>query len=129
MTGRQPRKREEAIAALLAQPTIVEAARAVGVWEKTLRRWLQDPAFASSYRAARRQVTENALLALQRAAGEAVATLSRNLQPPTPASVQVRAALGILDQTFKAVELLDLQNDIAELKQTAGPRGERDTGL
>ena len=120
MTSRQPRKREEAITALLAQPTIAEAARAVGLGEKTLRRWLQDPEFASAYRAARRQVTENALVALQRAAGKAVATLARNLSAPAPAAVQVRAALGILDQTFKAVELLDLGDEIAELKQRAG---------
>ena len=41
----------------------------------------------------------------------------------------MRAALGILDQTFKAVELLDLQNDIAELRQPAGLLRDRDTGL
>lgn len=48
------RKQEDAIAALLTQPTLAEAARQTGVGEKTLRRWQQDPSFQSAYREARR---------------------------------------------------------------------------
>ena len=36
------RKREDAIAALLTQPTVAAAAGVAGIGEKTLRRWLQD---------------------------------------------------------------------------------------
>src|SRR5437763_102872 len=47
------RKREQAIAALLERPTIAEAAQAVGVSERTLRRWLSEADFAADYAAAR----------------------------------------------------------------------------
>ena len=48
MTGTgKARKREEAIAALLEQPTITAAASAAGIGEKTLRRWLADSAIGT----------------------------------------------------------------------------------
>ena len=42
------RQKEQAIAALLAKPTIEEAAAAAGIGYATLRRWLQDAGFSSS---------------------------------------------------------------------------------
>jgi hypothetical protein len=39
------RKKEQAIAALLSNPTIEEAAKAAGIGSVTLWRWLQDPGF------------------------------------------------------------------------------------
>src|SRR5713226_9656727 len=105
---RRVRKQEEAIAALLAKPTIVDAAKTAGIGESTLRRWLSKPQFAGNYRAARRQAFEAAIAALQQASGEAVATLRRNLSDPAPQGVQVRAALGILEQAVRAVEVMDL---------------------
>jgi hypothetical protein len=59
MTGhgeKLSRKREQAIAALLTQPTIAAAAKMAGIGERTLRRWLKLPEFASAYDAARREV-------------------------------------------------------------------------
>ena len=48
------RKKEEAIAALLTQPSIEQAARVAGVGPKTLLRWLKLPEFQAAYREARR---------------------------------------------------------------------------
>ena len=48
------RKQEEAIAALLTQRNVEEAARATGVATKTLLRWMQIPEFNAAYREARR---------------------------------------------------------------------------
>src|SRR5262245_11792553 len=98
---------ELAIAALLTQPTHAEAARTAGVSEATLQRWLRQPDFVTEYRAARRAVVEGAIAKVQAIAGEAVAALRRNLTCGSP-SVQVRAALGILDIAAKGVELTDL---------------------
>jgi len=39
------RKGDQAVAALLEQPTIIAAASAVGIGEKTLRRWLAEADF------------------------------------------------------------------------------------
>jgi hypothetical protein len=69
------RQKEQAIAALLAKPTIEEAAAAAGIGYATLRRWLQDPGFASEYRRARRDLVSQVAAQLQSAAGEAVSAL------------------------------------------------------
>src|SRR5687768_1104504 len=91
------RTQERAILALLQEPTVAAAAEACGVGEATLARWLRLPAFQAEYRAARRQVVEHGLSQLQQLTSEAAATLRRNLGCGLP-SVEVRAALGVLDQ-------------------------------
>jgi hypothetical protein len=107
---------ERAISALLSTRTIPEAASAAGVSARTLERWLaESDGFSAAYRAARRQVVEVAIGRLQDATGDAVATLSRNLTCGKPA-VEVRAALGILEQAIKAVELWDLEERLSELE-------------
>ena len=61
MTGhgqKMLRKKEQAIAALLSQPSIGQAAKKVGIGEKTLFRWLQLDEFKRAYRGARRQVID-----------------------------------------------------------------------
>src|SRR5438067_6253103 len=120
--GKRPRQAEAAISALLAVPTIAEAATRVGIAESTLRRWLADPPFKARYRDARRQVVEQAVSQLQQAASDAVSTLSRNLKCGIPA-VEVGAAKAVLDQAIKGVELVDLVARIEQLEQAkqAGP--------
>src|ERR1700685_3080143 len=75
-TGRQA----AAIAALLAEASVSAAAKKIGVGEKTLRRWMELPAFKAAYRAARVDVVEGAAARLQRAAGKAVETLEALLR-------------------------------------------------
>src|SRR5262249_45427790 len=89
------RKQEAAIAALLTERTHAAAARAAGVGETTLQRWLRMPAFQSAYRAARRTLVEAAIGQLQLASKEAVRTLLRNLGCGVP-SAEIRAAAQIL---------------------------------
>lgn len=48
------RKMEEAVAALLTQRNVDEAARAVGIGPATLLRWQKEPEFQRAYREARR---------------------------------------------------------------------------
>jgi len=55
------RKQEDAIAALLTQRNVEEAARAAGIGVRTLLRWLKLPEFQSSYRQARRDVFGQAI--------------------------------------------------------------------
>ncbi len=109
------RKYEQAIAALLSEPSIKAAADAVKIGEGTLYRWLQLPDFQTAYRAARRSVIERAVSELQAAAGEAVETLKRNLHCENPA-VEIRAAQIILEQGIKGVELIDLQERVERLE-------------
>src|SRR5215813_13106750 len=112
---KQSRKQDAAIIALLAHPTIPEAAKACGVGESTLWRWLQDPEFQAAYRQARRQVVEKAIAELQGACSDAVNSLTRNLTCGVPA-VEVSAAKTILDQATKGIEMSDLVEQFEQLK-------------
>jgi hypothetical protein len=112
------RKQEPAIAALLAEPSVEAAARKVGVDTRTLQRWLTVPTFAAAYRAARLRVVENALGRLQAACGEAVDALRQALHGDHPGA-RVRAALGILSHSIRAVEVGELLARIEELERHA----------
>ena len=123
--GKRPRQEEAAIAALLSEPTIAEAAQRAGIGRSTLLRWLQEPAFKARYRAARRSVVESAIGRLQQAATLAVDALTRNLTCGIPA-VEVGAARSILDQAIKAVELVDLAERVETLEVASEAAAERE---
>jgi DNA-binding MurR/RpiR family transcriptional regulator len=121
------RKAEAAVSALLAHDTVAGAARASGVSEATLWRWMQRSDFQQQYRAARRQLVERAIGELQAAAGEAVTALRRNLSCGNPA-VEVRCAQTILEQSVKAVELIDMQERLEHLEEALNQRAASRTG-
>src|ERR1035437_10832061 len=87
------RKMEEAVAAMLTQRNVEEAARSVGVSTATLLRWQKEPEFQQAYRAARRAAHGQSIARLQQATSAAVSTLLKAMvDGGTPASTKVRAA-------------------------------------
>ena len=113
-------KQEDAIAALLTQRNIDEAARATGISVKTLLRWQKLPEFKAAYRAARREAFSQAVARLQQAASPAVTTLLKMmLDPNAPAASRVRAAHSVLEHASKAMEIDDIEERIAELERIA----------
>ena len=91
------RKKEEAIAALLSQRNLEEAARTAGIGARTLLRWLKDPEFDKAYREARRAAFRQSIARLQQASGAAVSTLLKIMVDTTaPHSTRVRAADSVL---------------------------------
>ena len=107
------RLEDRALAALLSERTIADAAAKTGVGESTLLRWLAEPTFKARYRDARSQVVELAVTGLQQATGQAVETLveiTGNIAAPQAA--RVSAAKTILDFAVKGVELADLAERI-----------------
>ncbi len=111
------RNQEKALLALLANAKIRDAARDCGLSEPTLWRYLQDESFQKRYRLSRRQTVESALGQLQAASDEAVETLKRNLNCGE-AGPENTAAKTILDLAIRGVELVDLQEQVEELKRT-----------
>jgi hypothetical protein len=100
------RKKEAAIAALLTQRNIEEAAHVAGIGTNTLLRWLKLPEFQKSYREARRAAHNQSTARLQQATSAAVTTLLKVMvDPATPASTKVRAADSILNRSGQAIEL------------------------
>jgi hypothetical protein len=115
---KRERLEDRALAALLSEATIVEAATRAGVGEATLLRWLAEPSFKARYRDARRQVVEQAIVGLQQAAGAAVTVLSAIAgDAAQPAGARVSAARTILDQSFRGLELVDLVERIELLER------------
>ena len=118
-----PRRKEQAISALLLHATLSEVAAALAVDESTLRRWLrEDTAFQTAYREARRAVVQHAITQVQRATGEAVETLRSVMQDAeAPASAKVSAAKAILETAVKGIEIEDLAARIAALEAQGPP--------
>ena len=124
--GKRPHREDAALAALLSEPTIAQAATRAGIAETTLLRWMAEPEFKARLRAARRSVVEGAVGRLQQVTTQAVDALARNLTCGIPA-VEVGAARAILDQSLRAVGLVDLAVRVEQLEQAAMPAdgGER----
>jgi hypothetical protein len=124
------RKKEEAIAALLTQRNVEEAARVAGIGTQTLIRWLRIPEFDLAYRKARRDAFSQSIARLQQAACAAVTTLLKVMVDEfAPASCKVRAADCILGYAAKAIELGDIEARIAVLERAkAEEEKEKDSG-
>jgi len=115
-----PRKQEEAVAALLSQRNIEDAARAAGVGTRTLLRWLKLPEFQAAYREARRAAFGQSIARLQQASSAAVATLLKVMvDASAPAASRVRAADCVLDHASKAIEIEDIEVRVSELERAA----------
>ena len=79
---------EDAIAALLTQRNVDEAARAAGIGTRTLLRWLQLPEFQKAFRDARRAAFSQSIARLQQGASAAATTLLKTMIDPEYASIR-----------------------------------------
>ena len=119
------RKKEEAIAALLTQRNLEEAARAVKIAPNTLLRWMKEPEFAAAYREARRVAFGQAVARLQQGTSAAATTLLKTMiDPATPPSVRVRAAEAIFNHAAKAIEIEDIEARVTALEAAAETEGQ-----
>ena len=115
------RKNEEAIAALLTQRSLEDAAKTAGIGTQTLLRWLKLPEFQAAYREARRQAVQQAVARLQQATGAAAITVLKLMTDPNvPAAVKLRAAECVFAHAIKGIELEDIETRLTELERAAG---------
>jgi hypothetical protein len=111
------RKKEEAIAALLTQRNVEEAAKSIGISTHTLVRWLKVPEFQAEYREARRAAFGQSIARLQQASSAAVSVLLKIMvDPNSPASTRVRAADSVLDHAKHAIEIEDIDVRVSALE-------------
>jgi hypothetical protein len=112
------RKKEEAIAALLTNRNLEEAAKATGIATNTLLRWMKEPEFKTAYLDARRVAFGQSIARLQQATSAAAATLMKIMvDPSAPASTRVRAADSIFNHAAKAIEIEDIEARVTELER------------
>jgi len=126
MTGhgtKFPRKKEQAIAALLSERTIEAAARVIGIGVKTLKRWLKNPDFHEEYRNARLEVVNQTIARLQQnspAAGTIILKLMAD--PKVRDEVKFKAAKLILEISLNGIALEHIEERISELEREAKKR-------
>ncbi len=114
------RKKEAAIAALLTQRNVEDAARAAGIGTQTLLWWLKIPEFVKEYRNARREAVQQAVARMQQATGAAgTVVLKLMTDPNVPAAVKLRAAECVFDRAMKGIEFEDIEVRVAELERAA----------
>jgi len=118
--GRLGRKQEEAVAALLTQPRVEDAARTAGVSVRTLYRWMREPEFAARYKEARRAASSQCSARLQQMSPAAVSTLGKIMvDPNAPAASRVRAASCILERAAQAIEIEEIETRLDALESAA----------
>lgn len=124
MAGGDRRNADAAlITALAGGATQQAAAEAAGVSERTVRRRLASPDFASRVAEARTELVRRAVAMLAEASGAAVETLRALLQDAPPA-VRLGAARAVLELGVKLRESEELEARIAALEAAAEqPRG------
>lgn len=112
-------KQQRALSALLTSKTVGEAALATGLGERTIYRWLTEPAFRQALSAAEGVLIDAAtrrLLQLQTAALDVFESLLAK-DAEVSASVQLRAATAATDYLLKLRELRDIEQRLQVLEQ------------
>jgi hypothetical protein len=113
-------KQLEAILALLSEPSIQKAATKIGVHEKTLWRWIDEPEFGAEYRKAKRDTYTQAIGIMQRYATTAVNTIVRVMTDSvSPPNARITAASAMLRLGRQGIELDDLAARVDALEQAA----------
>lgn len=119
LSGKQAR----ALAALLNNPTLRDAAKECGLSEPTLYRYLREPAFAERVREARRGLMENLQTRLQAQAAGAARVLSEIAEDETkPAAARVSAARSLIEGALKIHEQTEIEARLKELEKVIEAR-------
>jgi hypothetical protein len=109
-------KQARAVLALLTEPTVEAAAAAVGVTDRTIERWQQQPPFQAAYASARHKLFDEGLARLQGGVSKAVGILMDEMNNGTNAARRLRAATAFLRLALKAHEVFDLRCQLEEIQ-------------
>ncbi len=110
-----PLKKEKSIILLISGLSLDATAKKLKISPVTLWRWQQDSQYTARYRHLRRIRVEHAIASLQSLTNEAVECLRRNLSTGNRPS-EVRSALGILNQSLSAIDLMEMESRVAEVE-------------
>jgi hypothetical protein len=106
------------IIALLNEPTVKRAADSIGVDERTVHRWLDEPNFSRAYSRARRQGFSQAISLVQKYAPMAVQNLAKIANDvKAPPAARVSASTALLKFSRESLELDDLAQRLDAVEQ------------
>ena len=110
-------KQHRAIAALISSPTVGEAAKAAGVSERTLARWMGDPDFRMALGVVESDMIDGAVRCM---IGDLTAnhdTMRAIRDDPTNGpAVRLRAAVALSDDLLRWRELRNVEARLASLE-------------
>ena len=107
-------QKEKALAALMIYKTRSEAAEAVGITPRTMRTYFQDDEFVSRYKAAFREMFEDACRQCEQNITTVIDTLKDILQNEREsAAARVSAGRVLLENTLKLYEYIDERDKLA----------------
>ncbi|QHS51720.1 transposase family protein [Edaphobacter sp. 12200R-103] len=116
--GKTVRLREQAIAALLTNPSMRDAARESGVGYSTLIRWSNEPEFAAALKAARNELLDSAIQRLKTAAFNAVGTLIEVAASPASSDMaRVSSSKALIELALRVGTIEQLADRIEELER------------
>ncbi len=111
-------KQNKALLALLTQPTREAAAKAAGITSKTLRSYLDDPAFLSEYEKALSGLVKDATRQAQQSLSPALSTLREIVEDSRqPATARISAARSLLEYSLRLTEITDILDQLRELEK------------
>lgn len=117
------RFREQATEALLSGYSIKRAAEQSGISERTLKRWLAEPEFASGYAAAKALLLDGTINRLRSSGIIGVEALRRvAIDKQAPAAATVSAGRAILEVLLRATEIQDFAAKLSELEKIIAER-------
>ena len=114
---------EQALVCLLNEPTVKAAAEKAGVGERTLHRWLDEPAFDREFKKGRRKMFAQAIGLSQKYASLAINFLGRTItNEAAPYPSRVQAALGMLKFSRESIELDEMAGRLEALEASEKER-------
>jgi hypothetical protein len=117
---------EQAILALMNEPTVTRAAELVQVDPRTIYRWLETPEFASAFRRTRREAFAQAMAATQKYAGLAVNSLAKVMSDANAnPQARVAAASALLKFSRESLEIDSLVERIEQLEGEVASKPKR----
>ena len=111
-------KKNLAIAALLQNRTVTDAAKACGVSARTLYRWCEDKDFQDALKVAQQSAVSSTVRVLSELTGTAVSTLKSVMtNAKTPFGVKVRAAEVVLSRFESLRDSVDFDERLANIER------------
>ncbi len=116
---------QRAVRALLTCKSVGEAAQLAKVGERTLFRWLSEPAFKVALSAAEGALLDSATRRLLGLQESAIETFEQVLGDASASqAVRLRAAQSVLDYLLKLRELRDVEQRLSALEQAMRTQNE-----
>ena len=116
-------RRRAFVAALAAGLTQAEVASTVGVSERQCRRYMADPMVRAALTEAQGEVLGQVTRRMNAGGNLSLDTLQEVMADKAMSpSVRVRAAIGWLEQAWKARELVEIEQRLAALEEAVGAK-------